>query len=285
MSKWQWWEKATGSDHHRASQLLSGIWPLHAQSRDVWVWRGQADCDYDITPSIHSRIASGQRGKLTDQLVEEATADLVRKARVAQLDQHEGVRLPDLALLALLQHHGAATPLLDVSFDPLVGLYMAIESRDGIDTSRDGVLIAIRRPANVIESFIADEFADVYKGLKNRLQLYKAPPVSERLLRQRGAFLLSPVDNEAHLTTMKLNIPTEHVPWLTNFLEHVGKQGSVKATGDVAVYRVAGRIKPTLKKWLEARTQLTSDEVLPPAWHSPHLDAFCHSHSRGIPYS
>lgn len=35
-------------------------------------------------------------------------------------------RLPDLALLALLQHHRAATPLMDVTLDPIVGLYMSV---------------------------------------------------------------------------------------------------------------------------------------------------------------
>ncbi len=187
---WPWWQKATGSDQHRAGQLLSGIWPLHAQSQHVWTWRGQADARHDITPGIHSRIAHSPGVAVTDDLVKAATRDLIDKARTAELDRHEGIRLPDIALLAMLQHHGAATPLLDVSLDPLVALYMAIEGPEGVNTDEDGVLFAIKRPSRVYPSFVADRFEEIYdrQAATTRADFYNAPPVSDRLLIQRGAW-------------------------------------------------------------------------------------------------
>jgi len=246
------------------------------------------DADHAITPAIHSRIDPGLTVPQREVRVVQATRLLINDAREARLDVHEGVRLPDIALLALLQHHGAATPLLDVSLDPLVGLYMAVEGPDGVKTDEDGVLLALKRPLMEVPSFTTASFEDVYGQLmkSKKVAFYTSPPVSNRLLIQRGAFLLSSVSNHA-MTSMNLNMDTHggSASWLSTFLEHVGTQGSVRTSGDVGAYRVAGPIKTTLKVWLENRTGLTTETVLPPAWHSPHLDAFCSSHSRSVPFT
>jgi hypothetical protein len=44
-------------------------------------------------------------------------------------------------LLAVLQHHGAATRLLDVSSDPMVAMWFAVENLEFFD--RNGALFAI----------------------------------------------------------------------------------------------------------------------------------------------
>src|SRR5439155_1336769 len=76
-------------------------------------------------PGMHSRVrASMPRLALSEENVRWASAELIRVARANRLDRIEGLQLPDLALLAHLQHHGAATPLLDVTVDPLVALWM-----------------------------------------------------------------------------------------------------------------------------------------------------------------
>lgn len=121
---WPWWHKGTGKDDHRERELLRAIWDLHAVSSTVWLWRGQANTSHDITPGIHTRVKAA--GLLDDAAVVTRTTELLKTVRETRLDAHEGVRLTDLPLLALIQHHGAATPLLDVSLDPLVALYMAV---------------------------------------------------------------------------------------------------------------------------------------------------------------
>src|SRR4051812_37493104 len=143
MAKFRWWHQSSGPDSYRIRELLRGIWDLHAMygADDPWLWRGQANGEYGLEPSMHTRVRA--HGTLDDATIEQFTERLVTAARRATLDRHEGATLPDMALLAVLQHHGAATPLLDVSLDPVVGLYMATVSPNPEDDDRDGALFAI----------------------------------------------------------------------------------------------------------------------------------------------
>ena len=205
---------------------------------------------------------------------------------LAQLDIHEGTRLPDLALLAMLQHHGAATPLLDVSLDPLMGLYMAVVSPFPSDDTEDGVLFAIRRPEKIVPAFNSGKFEQIYDELpEDTAVLYAAPDVSERLRIQRGNFLLARVTKRFR-TSLPLAIEEPRKlkklenAWIHRLMEARGKRGQPAVTSDVAVFRVTAKFKPALQKWLEDRSGLTPDFVLPTAWYQPHLDAFCTAHGR-----
>jgi DNA-binding transcriptional regulator YiaG len=113
------------------------------------------------------------------------------------------------------------------------------------------------------------------------------PFVSERLRIQRGAFLVSRASMGDERTSMHLKLPkpNESRCWIHTVIDHVGKPGAVSVKETVGAFRVPGHIKPELKQWLDKRTGLTSkDVVLPPAWHRPHLDAFCAAHSRSIAF-
>ena len=250
----------------------------------IWLWRGQPNFGHDLTPAVHTRI---EAGGLTDDRVVACTNDLIEAARTARLDIHEGTRLPDLALLAMLQHHGAATPLLDVSLDPLIGLYMAVVSATQTDDNEDGVLFAIRRPASVFSSFVSEPFDEVYEDLDSDTPvMYSAPNVSERLAIQRGHFLLAKVDKRFR-TSIPLTIESPAQlhgignAWIYRLMAARGQQGThPAAASNVAVFRVAKQFKPALKRWLEERSGLTPSFVLPAAWHRPHLDAFCMAHGR-----
>src|SRR3954452_15815630 len=106
MPKWPWWHQGTGSDQYRIRELLRGIWDLHAMygADDPWLWRGQANAGHSLEPAIHTRVRAN--ASLDDESVQECTTGLIKAARKASLDKHEGTNLPELALLALLQHHG-----------------------------------------------------------------------------------------------------------------------------------------------------------------------------------
>jgi hypothetical protein len=247
------------------------------------LWRGQPNYTHDLTPAVHTRVAAGG---VTDDRVIACTRQLIDAARVARLDIHEETRLPDLALLAMLQHHGAATPLLDVTLDPLVGLYMAVVSPNPADDQQDGVLFALRRPPATTAAFISDSFEEVYEQLPGtEATMYTAPEVSERLRIQRGHFVLAKVD-ERFRTSLPLTIESPHqlgalgAAWIYNLMNARGVQGQPAVTSDLGVFRVTRKFKPALREWLEARSGLTPDFVLPTAWHRPHLDAFCAAHGR-----
>jgi hypothetical protein len=252
-------------------------------SDNPWLWRGQANSDYGIEPAIHTRIR-GVDAPVTDEKVGKYVAKLMETARAARLDHHEGVALPDLALLAMLQHHGAATPLLDVSLDPIVALYMAVVSPNSDDDEKDGVVFAIKRPKAEIAAFDSRTFAEVYATLPtDSVRFYSSPDVSERLRIQRGHFILGKHSDADTRCTIPLSVDARPLAnsWIWKRMEKRGNSGTVQpATTDVAAFRVTGKFKTQIRQWLEARSGLTRDFVYPTTWHQPHLDRFAASHGR-----
>lgn len=260
---------------------------LHGYFGDpaTWLWRGQANSAFLLSPGVHTRVdRSGL--DLTDANVTAIARNLLDSTRRARLDVHEGAALPDFALLAQLQHHGAVTPLLDVSLDRLVALYMAVVSPNPTDDGEDGVVFAIKKPEAVpnfrIEPFDTRSFEEIYETLPiDRAVFYKAPDVSDRLRIQRGYFLVSRV-NQGRKVTIHASIDTDREnAWINKRMEARGKSGpQPPATSDVAVFRVPSKFKARLQARLEERTGLSEDFVYPTVWHQPHQETFAKSHSR-----
>lgn len=203
---------------------------------------------------------------------------------------HEAAALPDFALLAQLQHHGAATPLLDVSLDPLVALYMAVVSPNAQDDDGDGVVFAIKKHEGTdtsgIEPFDTRSFEDIYQALPHdRAVFYRAPDVSDRLRIQRGYFLVSRLDERHPKVTIHLSIDEDlQGAWINKRMDARGVKGpQPPATSDVAAFRVPRKLKPRLRGWLEERTGLSRDFVYPTVWHQPHHEAFAKSQGRRSP--
>lgn len=236
---------------------------------------------------MHTRVSTNGLD-LSDDSVIHVTRRLLESTRAAKLDVHEGTTLPDLALLAELQHHGAATPLLDVSLDPLVALYMAVVSPNGTNSDHDGVLFAIKKPAhawrqNAIEPYDTRSFESIYQSLpKDTSVFYRAPDVSDRLRIQRGYFLISRVCKDNPRITTALTLDNDmHNAWISQRMNTRGRSGpQPPATTDVAAFRIPHKFKPQLQDWLEERTGLTEGFVYPTIWHQPHQEAFAKSQGR-----
>jgi hypothetical protein len=284
MAQWDWWHQNAGGFEYRLRELLRAVWDLHAMygADAPWLWRGQPVSSYGIEPAIHTRIR--HQSKLDDVSVVKYTDALLNAARSSELHVHEGMKLPDMALLALLQHHGAATPLLDVSLDPIVGLYMATVSPRLEDDSEDGTLFAIRRPNLTVSDYDSRSFDDVYASVKGSVAFYSAPDVSERLRIQRGHFLLGSVSLSDPRVSIALKVDPaapKKSSWIWNRMDKRGQKGPPPpASTDVAVFRVPQKFKARLRSWLEERSGLTRDFVYPTSWHQPHLDRFAASHGR-----
>jgi len=274
---------------------------LHSTFRnEFWLWRGQADDRWPLHPSMHSRVLltpghPHDNAQLSNDTVNWATSQLIALARQNQLDIVEDLRLPDLALLAHLQHHGAATPLLDVASDPLVGLWMTAHA-SGPDfrchDDKDGWLFAIRRPPKDrwILPLDSRPYLDSAAGACDIASLlegkgvfwYRPPAISERLRIQRGSFLLGSMTTDPSCT-LPLVISSDH-PWIATRIAHLGDPGKpVPAKTDVVAFRVRQGIKSEIRSWLEDRAGLTQETIYPIPWHRPFLEDFCRSYDRGRP--
>lgn len=152
--------------------------------KDQWLWRGQAQHKC-LSPGMHTRVLRLAAAEQTEKKVCEVTSELLIAASKARLDEFDGATLPDVALLSHLQHHGAATPLLDVTVDPLVALWMAanasVASLDAAD-DKTGYLFAIRRPTKQIAIMDSKSHAVISDAMATTdVCWYRSPDVSERL--------------------------------------------------------------------------------------------------------
>ena len=96
----------------------------------VLAFRGQEDRDWLLESSAERRLKKGLKGlvRVPDSLFIEYHRDnLLQKGKLRNYDKREGKQLDDLELLAELQHHGAATCLLDFTRNALVALWFACE--------------------------------------------------------------------------------------------------------------------------------------------------------------
>ena len=100
----------------------------------VLAFRGQEDKRWLLESSAERRLNKGRKGRdrISNNLFIEYHRDnLVQKGKLWNYDKREGKQLADLELLADLQHHGAATCLLDFTRNALVALWFACENAPG----------------------------------------------------------------------------------------------------------------------------------------------------------
>jgi hypothetical protein len=291
---WDRWEPGTQAPETQVRNLFRAVLGLHSTFTDeIWLWRGQADQEHLLAPAVHTRVRESPGLAFDEANAIWATTQLLERARASRLDRIGEFQMPDLALLAHLRHHGAATPLLDVSVDPLVGLWMATHaSGPSVNASddHDGLLFAIRRPPDVTwlepldsRAYFDGSTADVASAISGRkLHWYRPPDVSERLRIQRGSFLVGPIANSVQSpTSLPLKYRSNDGPWVARRIDKLGQAGQpVKAVTDVAVFVVRSGLKPRIRTWLSERAGLTVSTVYPTPWNRPFLDQFCTTYGR-----
>lgn len=274
---------------------------MHSTFKDeVWLWRGQAKKTYGIEPGMHTRVLHSKGFEKSEATVQRATLRLLSDARNIGLHHHDSIKLPDLALLATLQHHGAATPLLDVTTDPLIALWMVafgnVSQPHSLD-SESGMLIGIKRPPreNWIGSLDARAYAvpqaegqtalsSVTENFDGNLWWYQAPDVTERLRIQRGSFLLGPFSppKAGRNATIPLNLEGAGNNWLEARMEKRGSPSNTShSTSDAFGIIVRGSVKRELRKLLIERSGLSAETIYPTPWLRPFVEEFAHQYGRG----
>lgn len=295
------WKPASTNASQAARDIVSAATWIHSTfAKEVWLWRGQARSEFGIEPSMHTRVLDSSLPR-TDATVAAATKNLLSLARSRGLDRSGNFNLPDLALLATLQHHGAATPLLDVTTDPLIALWMAVNAnRDEPDALDDkpGKLFGILRPPreNWIDPLDSRAVNEVLGGQFENGGItsygwYRAPDVTERLRIQRGSFLMGPLKQDPLRgdTSMMIEIADER--WNKdgkNFIERrLEKRGNpsniTHRRGEAFAVVINGAVKRELRTLLADRSGLDTRTIYPTPWNKPFIDQFSEAYGRKRP--
>lgn len=297
------WTPTSTNAEHAAREVISAAMWMHSTFKDeVWLWRGQAKKTFGIEPGMHTRVLNSKGFEKSEATVQRATLRLLSDARSVGLHHHDSIKLPDLALLATLQHHGAATPLLDVTTDPLIALWMvafgSVNQPHALD-GESGMLIGIKRPPKKywIGSLDArayakppsegqSSFSSVAENFENNLWWYQAPDVTERLRIQRGSFLIGPFlsPKSGVNATIPLNLGGTGKNWLDARMEKRGSPSNTShSTSDAFGIIVRGSVKRELRKLLIERSGLSAESIYPTPWLRPFIEEFANQYGRSRP--
>ena len=140
------------------TQLLSDeieplLWPYIGDPRGQWVFRGHSNTAHSLTPSV------GRTSQQDHEKYEKSLFTMFRREAREYVDPPPS----DWEWLALAQHHGLPTRLLDWSTNPLVALYFAEEKCDDCD----GTYYALKAPKQYSEERTRRESPLSFRSLLN----------------------------------------------------------------------------------------------------------------------
>jgi FRG domain len=166
----------------------------HLARLPIGAWRGQASVDWGLDPSLVRRYRQQENrpgSVLTEAGLRAVERGLVERARAAGL----GSELGELELLARLQHHGAATRLLDCSRNAFVALWFACRWEPG----KDGVLIGFELGDNAVHldtEMLRHGLDDLLATACGRLLWWQPRGLSPRISAQQAVFVFGQVVDE-----------------------------------------------------------------------------------------
>ena len=166
-----------------------------------YLFRGVSTENYKIEASAYRRVPEIDRNNPSKLL--KINKDLIEKARSLGHDQRDGRQLPDLELLAELQHFGAATCLIDFTRSALVALWFACQP--GSQREANGKVFAVRHDDMVrlktVNPELIEEDIDYFlqPDENGRYPLYQWQPKlqNNRIIAQQSVFVFSGAQIEA----------------------------------------------------------------------------------------
>jgi hypothetical protein len=229
----------------------------------IGAWRGQASVEWGLDPSLVRRYRQHREKRpgfaLTEPDIRAVEKALIERARAAGL----GAGLGELELLALLQHHGAATRLLDCSRNAFVALWFACRR----EPEKDGLLIGFQLGLNAVHLDTAalqhgiDELLAMASG---RLLWWQPRSLSPRISAQQAVFVFGQVVDE---------------PWGSIRLGGGGVGfGDIGALPGAALIFVSAQLKTMLNRIWEPMLGFSEESLF------PDLDGFALAHSVDKPF-
>jgi hypothetical protein len=176
------------------SELLTNVCePSGKHQHRVWMWRGQSDIDWRLDSSAYRRlqISTGIRPSDSNMAMIRYEKTLLQHATHRGYRYENGKELSDFELLAKLQHHGAATRLVDFTRNALIGIWFACSE----NAQKSGLLVAfdtwyLEGHEKELEVRTYEEIVDDFR---DDPITWESPGVSARIAAQHSQFMYSKV--------------------------------------------------------------------------------------------
>lgn len=190
------WEKLI-TDWDSAIEWISKVRNYASFNKNL-VWRGVSNAKYPLHSSLY-RLLVRDNVEVDEQLLVDYEKKIVDTARHRW--RFDGVGA--LELFAHLQHYGAPSRFLDVTYNPLIALWFASrESRNAVHP-KDGRLFIFDvtdreimlddANSNLQVPWTNEAFIRKYKWQKDLPHIWRPPSYIERIAAQDAAFLVGGV--------------------------------------------------------------------------------------------
>jgi hypothetical protein len=281
------WEREIGSLGDMTRVLRELHDSLVVQKRN-FAWRGVVDASWPLHSSLYRRVlwtrdgladASGQERPPAPDERDLARQERELLARVHRWELHwsSSGRLPILAQLATLQHFGAPTRLVDVSLNPYIALWFAVEQKfvNGSEaySDVDGRLYAIDITRRLINESDArrsweDDLHRPWKGLpteewSSSTWAWRPAAFEARIASQHGAFVFGgvprtglgvvwPKTTRADGPLWKIDEVRRCISFPLRLHKALRQGGGVGDDAQPAyTYRIKSEAKGAIRAWLE----------------------------------
>ncbi len=202
-------------------QIIHGVFDQWSDAGRVFAWRGQVDAARPLHSSLYRRhfwTVGGANPAPDEASLYEKEGNILADVHRWGLHMGERGRLSILGQLAMLQHYGAPTRLIDVTFNPFIGLWFAVEEkRDNGELkyeNTDGRLFAIDVTDRLINEngayrawedelhrpwpkpAAADasaEHKESYREWRTQVFAWRPPHFDSRMAAQNGGFIFGGV--------------------------------------------------------------------------------------------
>ena len=232
------------------------------------LYRGQADASWPVNCSAVRRlerdVADQNESRLTNSLLVGYLEFLIAKARTRNVLPHGfDTGSPDLDLLALLQHQGAATGLIDFTFQPFVALWFACHG----SRKEDGAVYVLSRASTTEISGSKDierPLASLYE--KGVLWSWEPSELGDRIRAQSSVFVFGVAEVGEPAKMRKFIVPAHSKRDILLQLEELHELNEESLFPDFPGYAVANASdksfspKHTVSYWRALITLATTNE-------------------------